>query len=229
MADVGVVVFPGSNCDRDAFHVLDSVLGHSVAYHWYQDPIPSSFQAVVLPGGFSYGDYLRAGALAKFSPAVESLGKLIDRGGLVLGICNGFQILVEAGFLPGAMMKNESLRFQSHDVHLRVETNRSPLLHRSKPGQVLRMPIAHAEGRYTVDADTLKKLKDDGCIALRYCGPQGEIDETFNANGSIDSIAGVTNLKGNVLGLMPHPERCAEACLSSSDGLYVLASMVDQL
>lgn len=225
MADVGIIVFPGSNCDRDVFHVVEDVLGHSAAFHWYKDPIQDQYKAVVLPGGFSYGDYLRAGAIAKLSPAVESLDGFIEKGGHVLGICNGFQILVEAGFLPGAMMKNQSLLFQCEDVFLKVESHRSSFLSQTQPGQILRMPIAHSEGRYVVDAKTVKELEANNQIALRYCGPQGEIGEEFNANGSTANIAGVINKKGNVLGLMPHPERCSEFVMGNTDGLSIFQSL----
>jgi phosphoribosylformylglycinamidine synthase subunit PurQ / glutaminase len=225
MSDVAVVVFPGSNCDRDAFHVFQDTLKRSVTFHWHDEPVRPDYRMVILPGGFSYGDYLRAGAMAKISPAVRSLGEYIERGGLVLGICNGFQILVEAGFLPGALVKNASLRFQCHDVHLRVETNGSPFLSKARRGEVLRMPIAHSEGRYIADEGTIAELEKGGRVLLRYCGPNGEISEAFNANGSTNSIAGITNAKGNVFGLMPHPERCSDAVLGNTDGLTVFRSI----
>ena len=225
MSQIAVVVFPGSNCDRDAFHVLEETLKRPVTFHWHDEPVGNGYKLVVLPGGFSYGDYLRAGALAKISPAVASLGDFIERGGLVLGICNGFQILVEAGFLPGALVKNSSLRFQCHDVHVRVESSESPYFRGTEKGAVLRMPIAHSEGRYIADPRTIDRLEKEGRVLLRYCGPKGEIEERFNANGSTNSIAGIANEKGNVFGLMPHPERCADPLLGNSDGLAVFRSI----
>ena len=225
MADVGIVIFPGSNCDRDAYHVIANVLGRSVSYHWYNEPIGDQYKAVILPGGFAYGDYLRAGAMAKISPAVLSLGGFIEKGGVVLGICNGFQVLVEAGFLPGAMMKNQSLQFQCEDVYLKVESTKSRFLGQAKIGQVLRMPIAHSEGRYIVDQLTLAQLKKNDQIVLKYCSSHGEVEEKFNANGSTNSIAGVVNEKGNVMALMPHPERAAEEILGNTDGLVIFKSL----
>jgi phosphoribosylformylglycinamidine synthase subunit PurQ / glutaminase len=217
MSSVAVVVFPGSNCDRDAHHAIGSVLKADVTYHWHTDPLKSDYRAVILPGGFSYGDYLRAGALAKISPAVESLHAYVDAGKPVLGICNGFQILVEAGFLPGALSKNESLHFQSEEVVVRVASNRSPFLKDIPKGKTLRMPIAHSEGRYVADAATLAELEKNDQIALTY---------ESNVNGSMKRIAGLTNVKGNVLGLMPHPERCAEEILGNADGLAMLKSLL---
>lgn len=220
-----MVVFPGSNCDRDVFHVFQGILKRSVVFHWHNEPVRNQYKLVILPGGFSYGDYLRAGALAKISPAVQSLGEFIDRGGFVLGICNGFQTLVEAGFLPGALVKNSSLRFQCEDVHLRVESTDSPFFTKARKGQVLRMPIAHSEGRYVADEATIAKLEKEGKVVLRYCGPNGEIEDRFNANGSMNAIAGITNEKGNVFGLMPHPERCSEELLGNTDGLTIFRSI----
>ncbi|MFH1262578.1 MAG: phosphoribosylformylglycinamidine synthase I [Pseudomonadota bacterium] len=224
MADVAVVVFPGSNCDRDAYAVFER-LKRSVTFHWHDEPIRNDYKMVVLPGGFSYGDYLRAGAMAKISPAVQSLGEFIDRGGLVLGICNGFQILVEAGFLPGALVKNSSLHFQCHDVHVKVESDKPPFLSKGTKGQVLRMPIAHSEGRYIADEATIAALEKEGRVLLRYCGPNGELSDEFNANGSTNAIAGIVNPKGNVFGLMPHPERCADELLGNTDGMTVFRSI----
>lgn len=217
---VAVVVFPGSNCDHDVYHAAKTSMGFSTHFHWYGDPLSDDFQAVLLPGGFSYGDYLRAGALAKLSPTVESLKTLIDQGKPVLGICNGFQILVEAGFLPGALTKNEGLSFQCEDVKLRVESTRSIYLDQCEKGQMLTMPIAHSEGRYVCDDDTLKKLEDQDQIALRY---------VENVNGSVSHIAGITNLKGNVMGLMPHPDRCADRLLGNTDGLIMFKCLAAHL
>lgn len=229
MADVAVVVFPGSNCDRDAYHALGSVFKKTVTFHWYTDPIDPAYKLVILPGGFSYGDYLRCGAIAKISPAVESLGEYIDKGGLVLGICNGFQILVEAGYLPGALHKNRSLSFQCEDVHVAVESTSSPFLDRLPKGQVLRLPIAHSEGRYVADEKTVRELETEKRIALRYTGPRGEQEDRYNANGSVQAIAAVTNKRGNVFGLMPHPERCSEEILGNTDGRRFFESLVSHL
>ncbi len=229
MADIGVVVFPGSNCDRDAQHVFSSVMGRSAAFHWHDQSIRNQYKAVILPGGFAHGDYLRCGAMAKLSPAVQSLGEFIDRGGLVLGICNGFQVLVEAGYLPGALTKNRSLRFQCEDVFVRVESNQSPYTSAIKVGTVLRLPIAHSEGCYVTDEATLSHLEKNGQVILRYTSPTGELKDEFNANGSMNAIAALANEKGNVFGLMPHPERCSEAVLGNDDGLAIFRSMVEHL
>ncbi|HLG19867.1 MAG TPA: phosphoribosylformylglycinamidine synthase subunit PurQ [Bdellovibrionota bacterium] len=225
MAKIAVVIFPGSNCDRDAFYVVKDILGKSVTYHWHDEPIRDEYKAVILPGGFSYGDYLRAGALAKISPAVSSLGPFIDRGGWVLGICNGFQTLVEAGYLPGALMKNRSLQFQCEDVHVRIESTKAPFFDDGMKGKVLRLPIAHSEGRYDADDATLGSLRTRNQIALRYVGPKGEEEDRFNANGSAAAIAGITNERGNVFGLMPHPERCSDEALGNTDGLTLLRKL----
>ncbi len=217
---IAVVVFPGSNCDRDVFHAAETSMGFSTHFHWYGERVPDAYHAVLLPGGFSYGDYLRAGALAKLSPTVESLHSFIDQGKPVLGICNGFQILVEAGFLPGALTKNESLQFQCEDVQLEVASNRSIFLDQLEIGEELTMPIAHSEGRYVCDEDMRKKLEDQDQVALRY---------KENVNGSVSRIAGITNRKGNVMGLMPHPDRCAESLLENTDGLKMFHCLAAHL
>jgi phosphoribosylformylglycinamidine synthase len=222
MADVAVITFPGSLNDRDAYHVFKNILGKSVTYHWYGEPLKNEYKAVILPGGFSYGDYLRAGALAKFAPAVQNVKDFVTRGGMVLGICNGFQILVESGLLPGALIKNEGIKFQCEDVHVRVESDRGPFFSSDLKGKVFRYPIAHSEGRYYADEKTIDYLKDKDLIAFRYVGPKGEETEEFNANGSVGSIAGVMSEDRNIVGLMPHPERCAEAILGNADGLPFL-------
>lgn len=229
MPKIAVVVFPGSNCERDAFHVLGEVMGAEVAYHWHAESVSPDYAAVVLPGGFSYGDYLRAGALAKISPAVQSLGSLIDKGRLVMGICNGFQILCEAGYLPGALTKNRSLSFQCEDVYCRIESTGSAFLKDEKKSTVLRLPIAHSEGRYVAEPGVIETLKKEDRIALRYCSPTGDVVDEWNANGSTDAIAGITNKQGNVLGLMPHPERCSEKVLGNEDGLALFKSMCRNL
>ena len=212
----GVVVFPGSNCDQDCVDVLRDVVSQPVVTLWHQETSLRGCDAVVLPGGFSYGDYLRTGAIAHLSPIMQSIKCFAHDGGLVIGICNGFQILLESGLLPGAMLRNTGLRFRCRFVDLRVERIDTPFTNRFEPGQVVRMPIAHNEGRYTVEAKTLKEIQ--GQVVLRYCEP--------NPNGSVDGIAGLTNAAGNVMGLMPHPERASEPVLGSTDGRLVFESML---
>lgn len=229
MADIAVVVFPGSNCDRDALHAFSNLLGRSAEFHWHDEPLKKDCKLAVLPGGFSYGDYLRVGAIARFSPAVESLPDHLARGGSALGICNGFQILVEAKLLPGTLVKNRSLRFQCEDAFVRVEENRSPLLAKLPRGQVLKMPIAHSGGRYLVTDAELQDLEAKGQVVLRYTDPHGQLDDAHNVNGSCGAVAGVTNEAGNVLGLMPHPERSCESILGSVGGLGFLRSIVESL
>lgn len=222
----GVVVFPASNCDMDTYHVIDQVLGHPVSYIWHQEQSLDGFDCVILPGGFAYGDYLRAGAIARFAPIMEALPAFADRGGLVLGICNGFQVLLEAGLLPGAMRRNDSLQFRCQDVLLRVENTGTPFTNRYRPGEVITAPIAHGEGNYYADPEILKNMERDGRIVFRYCNGAGEIASEANPNGAIDNIAGICNRQGNVLGLMPHPERCSESILGSADGLKVFLSIL---
>ena len=244
----GVVVFPGSNCDQDCVHVLQDVVRQPVIELWHQETSLRGVDAVVLPGGFSYGDYLRTGAIARFSPIMRAVGRFAHEGGLVIGICNGFQILLEAGLLPGAMLRNTGLRFICKFVTLRVERTDTPFTNRFQRGQIVRMPIAHNEGRYTVDEKTLREMRvsldsprraglaRDGAhrssqlaphVVFRYCDEDGRLVEPANPNGSTDFIAGITNARGNVMGMMPHPERAAEDVLSSSDGRLVFESMVE--
>jgi phosphoribosylformylglycinamidine synthase subunit PurQ / glutaminase len=223
----GVVVFPGSNCDHDVYHVLKHVLEQEVTFLWHQDDTLKGSELIVLPGGFAYGDYLRAGALAALSPVMGAVKQHAEAGGLVLGICNGFQVLLEAGLLPGAMRRNENLRFQCLDVHLRTERTDLPFTHKLKPGQVLRLPIAHAEGNYEDSAQRLDALEANGQVVFRYCEPDGRITPESNPNGAARNIAGICNAGGNVLGLMPHPERCSEAVLGNTDGLALFASAVE--
>ena len=223
----GVVVFPGSNCDQDCVYVLKDVLHQPVVVLWHQDTTLKGCDAVVLPGGFSYGDYLRTGAVARFSPIMEAVNRFARDGGLVIGICNGFQILLESGLLPGAMLRNTGLKFICRFVTLRVERTDTPFTNRFQPGQVIRLPIAHNEGRYTVDAKTRKTVREQ--VVFRYCTEDGQLLEAANPNGSMDCIAGLTNRAGNVLGLMPHPERAAEPALGSSDGRLVFESMLEAL
>ena len=221
----GVVVFPGSNCDQDCVRVLQDVVGQDVVRLWHQDTGLRGVDAVVLPGGFSYGDYLRTGAIARFSPIMQSVAKFARDGGLVIGVCNGFQILLEAGLLPGAILRNTGLRFICKFVHLRVERTDTPFTNRFTPGQVVRMPIAHNEGRYTADAKTLREV--GGQAVFRYCDADGRLTDAANPNGSADFIAGLTNRAGNVMGMMPHPERASESALGSSDGRLVFESVLE--
>ncbi len=222
-----VVVFPGSNCDHDAYHALASVLGHEVVLVWHKEIHLSGADVVVLPGGFSYGDYLRTGAIARFSPVMTRVVEFAAAGGPVLGICNGFQVLLEAGLLPGGMRRNKTLKFFCEHVNLRVEVSDTAFTKLASVGQVLRMPIAHGEGNYYVDADTLRELKERQQIVFRYTAPDGSLDEQRNVNGSVDAIAGICNRDRNVVGLMPHPERACEDVVGSSDGRVVLESVVD--
>ncbi len=221
-----VVVFPGSNCDRDTFWALADPLGQEVEYVWHGQDSLAGFDAVILPGGFSYGDYLRSGAIAKSSPIMGAVKEFAGSGKPVLGICNGFQILTEAGLLPGALRVNESLKFQCHHVYVKVERGDTPFTGSLNPGQVLHLPIAHRDGNYFADAATMARLESQGLIILRYCDPEGRVTPLANPNGSLASIAGVSNSRGNVLGMMPHPERAAHALLGSEDGLHILRSLV---
>ena len=225
----GVVVFPGSNCDHDVYHVLKHVLAQEVSFLWHGEERLRGSELVVLPGGFAHGDYLRAGSLAALSPVMAAVRRHAEAGGLVLGICNGFQILLEAGLLPGAMRKNRDLRFVCRDVHLRVERNDLPFTRGYRRGQVVRMPIAHSEGNYEDTPDALDRLEAAGQVVFRYASPDGEVDALdarWNPNGSARSIAAVANRGGNVVGMMPHPERCCEQVLGNTDGLPVLAATV---
>ena len=222
----GVVVFPGSNCDQDCLAVARDVLKQPTETLWHQDTSLHGCDAVILPGGFSYGDYLRTGAVAKLSPIMKAVSQFAKDGGLVLGICNGFQILLEAGLLPGAMLRNTGLRFICRYVNLRVERTDTPFTNRCQPGQVLRLPIAHNEGNYTADTPTRYALKRRRQIVFRYCDADGQVTPEANPNGSVDAIAGICNEAGNVLGLMPHPERCAEPELGSMDGRLIFDSLL---
>ncbi len=222
----GVVTFPGSNCDRDCVHVLRDVLGHEAVAVWHEERSLSGLDAVILPGGFSYGDYLRAGAIAATAPVMAAVRAVAARGVPVLGICNGFQILTEAGLLPGTLLRNRSLRFVCRDVYLRVEQIGTPFTRGLQVGEVLRMPVAHAEGRYTAAGGTLDLLEASGQVVFRYCDARGRVIPQANPNGAARSIAGVCNAAGNVFGLMPHPERSAEAILGSTDGRRLFESVV---
>ncbi|MFN2456320.1 MAG: phosphoribosylformylglycinamidine synthase subunit PurQ [Pyrinomonadaceae bacterium] len=225
----GVVIFPGSNCDHDAYHVLSKHVGQPVDFVWHRDTDLRGYDALVIPGGFSYGDYLRAGALARFSPVMNSVGEFAQRGGFVLGICNGFQILCEAKLLPGALIRNQDLHFTCAHVSVRAETAATPFTSELRPGQVLRLPIAHAEGNYVCDDATFAELKREDRIVFRYCNENGELTEAANPNGSRDSVAGICNRERNVMGLMPHPERACEEMLGSSDGRPIFQSLSNTL
>ncbi|NLT95636.1 MAG: phosphoribosylformylglycinamidine synthase subunit PurQ [Clostridia bacterium] len=225
-----VIVFPGSNCDADCYHVVKEVIGQEVDYVWHREQkFSQKYDCVILPGGFSYGDYLRTGAIARFSPIMEEVINYAHQGGLVLGICNGFQILTEAGLLPGSLVRNKELKFVCKDVYLKVENNRTPFTIDYAPGQVIKVPVAHGEGAYVCDPDTLERLKENNQIVFRYSTAGGEASPECNFNGSVDNIAGIINEKGNVLGMMPHPERCAEAVLGNDQGKYVFTSIVKWL
>lgn len=221
-----VLVFPGSNCDHDCYHAVRHVLGREAEFVWHQQSSLDGFDLVIVPGGFSYGDYLRPGAIAKFSPVMGAVAKFAARGGLVLGICNGFQILTEAGLLPGALTLNSGMKFICRNTHLRVETSNSFVTGGIEKGKVINVPIAHMEGCYIADESTIKKLEDDDRVLLRYCGPDGKVAPEFNPNGSVSSIAGVLSEGRNVAGMMPHPERVMEKSLGGVDGLLVFNSIL---
>ena len=225
----GVVVFPGSNCDHDAFHAVAKVLHQPAEFVWHQSEDLLGCDALILPGGFAHGDYLRTGAVARFSPVMKSVAKFAKGGGPVLGICNGFQILLEAGLLPGAVMRNSGLRYICRHVHIRVEEMDTPFTNAARAGQILRIPIAHNDGNYTLDEAALRDLERNRQILFRYTSPDGKNDAAGNPNGSLHNIAGVCNRERNVAGLMPHPERAVESALDSADGLVILNSMVGAL
>lgn len=222
---VGVVTFPGSNCDYDAYQAVRAVLKEEVEFLWHKSSDLLGSDLVILPGGFAYGDYLRAGAIAKFSPIMDKVIEFARSGGLVMGICNGFQVLTECGLLPGALMRNEHLRFSCKFVHLRVENDSTVFTQACHHGDVLKIPIAHGEGNYYHFDDELKVLEDSGQVAFRYCDAAGNITDEANPNGSAHNIAGVTNREGNVLGMMPHPERVVEDILGSNDGMRIFESV----
>ena len=222
----GVLVFPGSNCDHDTYHVIDALAHQPVTFLWHASEDLEGCDAILVPGGFAYGDYLRTGAIAKFAPVMQSVAKFARNGGLVLGICNGFQILCEAGLLPGALMRNAGLHYICKQVHLLTETTDSPFTHGLTKGQVLQMPVGHMEGNYFCDQETLAKLNSENRIAFRYATQAGEVTKAANPNGSLENIAGVLSEGRNVLGLMPHPERASEPELGSHDGFRIFESLV---
>ncbi len=226
---VGVVVFPGSNCDHDTVHVLGHVCGASVREVWHKEGSLDGLEAVVLPGGFSYGDYLRSGAIARFSPVMGAVVEFARAGRPVLGICNGFQILEEVGLLPGAMLRNRGVKFLSQDVWVRVESDTTPATRELRPGSVLRMPIAHGEGNFHAEPDQLDELQEQDRVVFRYVSPPGGSADSANPNGSARAIAGVCNAKRNVVGLMPHPERAAEPVLGCSDGRAIFNALLGAL
>ena len=225
----GVVVFPGSNCDHDAYHVVSKHVGQPVDFIWHQETDLSGFDAVIVPGGFSYGDYLRAGALARFSPVMKVVKHFAAEGKFVFGICNGFQILCEAGLLPGALMRNAGLHFICKHVNLKVENSNTPFTSEVAAGRVLSIPIAHADGNYTCDDETYDLLEENGQIVFRYCDENGEIVDNANPNGSRSNIAGICNQNRNVLGMMPHPERACEELLGSNDGQDIFRSLTNAI
>ena len=225
----GVLVFPGSNCDHDTYHAVAEVLGARATMLWHASTDLEGCDAILVPGGFAYGDYLRTGAIAKFAPIMQPVKKFAAGGGLVLGICNGFQILAEAGLLPGALMRNAGLNYVCRQVHLRVETADSPFTQGLGKGEVVRMPVGHMEGNYFCDEETLARLNREDRVAFRYASAEGSVDAKSNVNGSLENIAGVLNEGRNVLGMMPHPDRSSEALLGSADGLRVFRSMAEAM
>jgi len=222
----GVIVFPGSNCDHDAYHVTRHVLGQEARFIWHKEPHLGDVDVVIVPGGFSYGDYLRSGAISRFSPVMPDVISFAKSGGLVIGICNGFQILCESGLLPGVLMRNESLRFVCKDVFLRSENGETPFTRAVAEGQVLRVPVAHGEGNFYASEDVLDRLEANRQVVFRYCDAEGKVLSGANPNGSSRNIAGIVNEAGNVLGMMPHPERCAENILGNEDGLHLFRSIL---
>jgi phosphoribosylformylglycinamidine synthase len=225
----GVLVFPGSNCDHDTYNVIENLVEQPVTFLWHASEDLQGCDAILVPGGFAYGDYLRTGAIAKFAPVMQSVAKFARSGGLVMGICNGFQILCESGLLPGALMRNAEQHYICKQVHLRTETTDSPFTHGLEKGRVLQMPIGHMEGNYFCDEETLAKLKTEDRIAFRYATPEGQITKQANPNGSLENIAGVLNEGRNILGMMPHPDRSSETLLGSADGLLLFKSLAESL
>lgn len=224
----GVVVFPGSNCDHDAYYAIKKILGYDAEFLWHKDTDLKHSNVVILPGGFAYGDYLRTGAIARFSPIMDSVYKFAENGGVVIGICNGFQILLENGLLPGAILKNDSLKFVCKETYLRVENTKN-IFTKSVKRKLLKIPIAHGGGNYFADEETLKSLEQNGQILFRYASVNGDVSAKFNPNGSVSNIAGIMNKKKNVMGLMPHPERHCDPILGNTDGALIFKSVADNL
>lgn len=229
MAKFAVIVFPGSNCDHDAYHAVRHVMGAEASFVWHKETALGNVDAVIVPGGFSYGDYLRSGAIARFSPIMQEVVAFANRGGLVMGICNGFQILLEAGLLPGAMLANEKLKFSCKQIYLKTEQTDTPFTNALQPGQAIQIPIAHGEGNYTAPEETIKEIEGNGQVVFRYCDALGNVNPEANPNGSIRNIAGICNKNRNVLGMMPHPERACEMSLGSEDGRLIFRSVLNSL
>ena len=227
--NVGIVTFPGTWSDTDCYRVVDEILQQEVDYVWHKDTTVSGYDCLILPGGFSYGDYLSCGAIAQFSPVMNTVEKFAKNGGIVLGICNGFQILCESGLLPGVLRRNDHLQFRCEWVNLRVENTGTPFSSNMSGNQVVRIPISHGEGNYYADEETLSKIEDNGRVLFRYSSEHGELLESANPNGSINNIAGITNEEGNVLGMMPHPERCCDPILGGVDGSLIFKSIQDYI
>lgn len=223
----GIVVFPGSNCDHDAYHTAKHVMGHDAQFLWHKETDLKGSDVILLPGGFSYGDYLRTGAIARFSPIMNEVIAFAKNGGVVIGICNGFQILCESGLLPGVLLRNRSLLFACKHVDLRVEHSNSRFTSTMDAGDVLSIPIAHGEGNYFAEPDTIRQLEENGQVLFRYCDEHGAVTDASNPNGSVNNIAGIMNAAGTVMGMMPHPERACELSLGSSDGTGVFTSLID--
>jgi phosphoribosylformylglycinamidine synthase len=223
----GVVVFPGSNCDHDCYHVLKHIFEQEVAFVWHKEQNIEKFDVIILPGGFSYGDYLRTGAIARFSPVMNKVIDFANNGGIVIGICNGFQILCEAGLLPGVLIRNQSLRFVCKHVYVKVENDRTIFTSDCAQDEILKIPIAHAEGLFYADQETLNQLNQCNQVLFRYCDLYGNITSEANPNGALENIAGIVNESGNVMGMMPHPERAGESILSSSDGAKIFQSIIN--
>lgn len=225
----GVVIFPGSNCDYDTFFVLKDVLKQDTSLLWHKEHDMKNVDCIVLPGGFSYGDYLRSGIIAKFSPLMQEVKEFALNGGLVLGICNGFQVLLELGLLPGAMLRNKNLKFLCQFVHIKIENDKTLFTHKGKKGQVLKIPIAHYDGNYYTPPEEIQEIKKNNQIVFRYSEINGQLSEEANVNGSVENIAGLINKKGNVMGMMPHPERASESLLGSEDGRYIFESIISSI
>jgi len=223
---IGIVVFPGSNCDHDAHYVAETIMEQDARFIWHKEASIGDADVVILPGGFSYGDYLRCGAIARFSPVMKDVVRFANNGGLVIGICNGFQVLTEAGLLPGVLLRNKSLLFICKYLYLRVENATTKFTNKCAPGEVLEIPIAHGEGNYFTDPDTLKRLEDNQQVVFRYCDRLGNTTDEANPNGSLNSIAGIINESGNVLGMMPHPERASDPVLKHTDGRKIFESII---
>ncbi len=225
----GVVVFPGSNCDHDAYYVLNKILDYDVKFLWHKDDEMNGFDVIILPGGFSYGDYLRSGAIARFSPIMNKVIDFAENGGYVVGICNGFQILLEAGLLPGVMLKNQSLQFVCKDVYLKIENEDTAFTKGINLDKPLKVPIAHGDGNYFTDEQTLKSLEENNQVVFRYSSEKGIVNKSNNPNGSVSNIAGIINKKGNVLGMMPHPERSSDPVLRKTDGSLIFKALINNI